>query len=228
LPIQSQTNGIGLAQYTQDYDESFPIGSVNDSFGNGVFQTGGWAAPVFPYLKSTQIYTCPDDPTTATAPQSSISYALNNSFMGDGNNNHACNLASLSSASLTVMLCEVQGFTEDLHVMPDASPGATMDSIYWSGHPSQGAGNAAHQYATGNPPGQTLNLIPSKTVHFDGANYLAADGHVKYLMPTKISGGKDNSDATAAQDTVNEKAAGTSSMNNGGGPNSAALTFSKK
>ena len=43
---------LGLLQYTQDYDEKFPPAK------NAV---GGWADLVFPYVKSTQIFQCPND-----------------------------------------------------------------------------------------------------------------------------------------------------------------------
>ena len=43
---------LGLAQYTQDYDEKFPPAKN---------ATGGWADLVYPYVKSTQIFQCPSD-----------------------------------------------------------------------------------------------------------------------------------------------------------------------
>ena len=214
--------GLAILQYTQEYDESFPKGCNTDYNGNGVFYTGGWANPIYSYVKSTQVFTCPNDPTNATAPATVVSYAMNDSMLGDGNGGSPCALASLNAPSQTVLLCEVQGRTSDLSRANDPSAGATMDAGFWSGHPSSNYGT----YATGNPPGQTLSLIPSQTVHFDGSNFLAADGHVKSLRPGRISGGIDNTNANAAQS--GRLAAGTSSMDNGGGANSAVMTFSKK
>ncbi len=43
---------LGLLQYTQDYDEKFPPAKNT---------VGGWADLVFPYVKSTQIFQCPND-----------------------------------------------------------------------------------------------------------------------------------------------------------------------
>ncbi len=44
--------GLGLIQYTQDYDEKFPlVATIGSAF--------GWADALQPYLKSTQIFHCP-------------------------------------------------------------------------------------------------------------------------------------------------------------------------
>ena len=45
---------LGIKQYTQDYDERFPLAIS----GGSVY---GWADAVQPYLKSTQIYQCPSE-----------------------------------------------------------------------------------------------------------------------------------------------------------------------
>ena len=56
--------GLGFIQYTQDNDEEYPYNPNNP---NLTGQTGnyGWAGPIYPYVKSTGIYKCPDDPTPA-------------------------------------------------------------------------------------------------------------------------------------------------------------------
>jgi prepilin-type processing-associated H-X9-DG protein len=60
--------GLAMRQYTQDYDEKFaPTGAPR---GNGyVF---GWAESLQPYLKSTQLYQCPEEkhPGTSVASRS--------------------------------------------------------------------------------------------------------------------------------------------------------------
>src|SRR5687768_13605090 len=48
--------GLGIMQYTQDYDEYLPVGNT----GGGQ----GWAGRVGPYLKSSQIFICPSDSST--------------------------------------------------------------------------------------------------------------------------------------------------------------------
>ncbi len=49
---------LGVFQYTQDYDERYPIVEVNDSHVSSD-NPHGWADALQPYLKSTQLYQCP-------------------------------------------------------------------------------------------------------------------------------------------------------------------------
>jgi prepilin-type processing-associated H-X9-DG protein len=163
-----------------------------------------------------------------------VSYAINDSLLGDGNrdssgnNPHPTASAALAAPASTVMLCEAFKATMDISNMaaPDYSVGATMDQQFWGGCTTACRGS----YATGNPPGQSLNLAPGtgNGVHTDGSNYLAADGHVKWLRAAAISPGKDALNATDPENDPGEHAAGTSYMNvHGGAQGSATLTFSK-
>src|SRR6187401_2552257 len=50
--------GLGIAQYTQDYDEKYPLVYVcYDGTCNSDYQY--WQGLVQPYMKSTQIFVCP-------------------------------------------------------------------------------------------------------------------------------------------------------------------------
>ncbi|MEO7716249.1 MAG: hypothetical protein ABIY70_08595, partial [Capsulimonas sp.] len=72
-------------------------------------------------------------------------------------------------------------------------------------------GNGA-TYVTGPMGGQPVGPSQPNTpaTHTDGANYVAADGHVKYLKPTQVSGGWQAYSTTAPQNT--HESAGTDSM----------------
>ena len=50
---------LGVLQYTQDYDERFPIGCDDNSAFS--FPSSSWEGRVQPYLKSLGVYACPDD-----------------------------------------------------------------------------------------------------------------------------------------------------------------------
>ena len=62
--------GIAFTQYAQDADEGYPLISYqNPSGGTSVFSSGpystalnqvGWAEAIFPFVKSTGAYKCPD------------------------------------------------------------------------------------------------------------------------------------------------------------------------
>jgi len=49
--------GMGLAQYSQDNEETLPY-ARNDTFSPAV----PWHAAIYPYVKSTQVFKCPDNP----------------------------------------------------------------------------------------------------------------------------------------------------------------------
>jgi len=71
--------GLGMLQYVQDYDECFFWGAQQDATGAyanvaGLSMPNGsttvnvkpgysWASAIFPYVRNTQTYTCPDDTT---------------------------------------------------------------------------------------------------------------------------------------------------------------------
>src|SRR5690606_3441897 len=71
-----QTNlkqiSLGILQYVQDYDETFPL-SMDKPSGT----TNGWSATIQPYIKSSQIFQCPSQPNRDTI-------ALPNGITTDG------------------------------------------------------------------------------------------------------------------------------------------------
>jgi prepilin-type N-terminal cleavage/methylation domain-containing protein/prepilin-type processing-associated H-X9-DG protein len=228
--------GIGFMQYTQDYDETFPAS------GGAYYNSCGWGVGIYPYVKSTGVYKCPDDPTSATAPNVPVSYAYNWSLMNivQTTGNYAVypgaqNIAGLNAPSSTVLLFECQGvsFNPTTTASNDTSPTGPMDPGFWGGRFANNSG----QYATGSDPMKAVNVISSGPVHTDGANYLACDGHVKYLRPSRISGGgvasaSGNPEQPASGGNATP-AAGTGCMDNTGAsatncqnPGSATLTFS--
>jgi len=237
----SNENQLGLAilQYVQDNDETYPINSIPL---NNFYQSNGWGVGVFPYVKSTGVYKCPDDPTTATAPLMPISYAINfnlidTELVPGGSIYHAEKIAGQSSPASTVLLFECQGttFNPTGPASQDTSPAGGMDPGFWNGQ----FGNHIGQYATGSDPIKPIDNISIGAVHTGGSNYLACDGHVKWLMSSRISGGSDaalpGNPEQAASGGNPTPAAGTSCMDStkaddGGtacnNPNTATLTFS--
>src|SRR5665213_1752128 len=64
--------GLAMLQYSQDYDETLPVGYPLFTGFNGV----GWGGRIHTYLKSAAVYQCPDDSTSAIGPGGStnVSY----------------------------------------------------------------------------------------------------------------------------------------------------------
>jgi len=92
--------GLGIAQYTQDYDEKvMPAYTTN---GTGVF----WPMIVQPYLKSMQIFVCPSGPPApASLPEAYPSYGLNGA-MNTGLGTSGIALAQMNNVAELAMLVE--------------------------------------------------------------------------------------------------------------------------
>ncbi len=229
--------GLGILQYAQDNDEKLyylrgnPANNYQvDTTNNATFP--GWAGPTYPYVKSTGIYKCPDDPTTQTTdnpPHVPVSYFLNKNVVG-------ATLAQFNAPASTVMLAEDQGAVCDVtNPNEDYSPvGFAVGAPITQGYSGVNGGTA--KYATGIFPGRNFNTISGGTVHTNGANYLAADGHVKYLQPGRVSSGADAAtDGTQQDAAAGGNATGTTCLDNNPADasvgcntsGSATLTFSK-
>ena len=224
--------GLGFLQYNQDYDETMPYGqNVNN-------QIVGWAGCIYPYVKSTAVYKCPDDATvgvaaTGTTPTKyPISYFANKTINTTGNNASFAtqSLAAYNTPASTVLLFEAVGQLSDIGTN---SPDST--SQFSS---AKAALASPYKFACGGFPGNAANMTPqvvdiNNGVHSGGSNFVAADGHSKWMPPSRVSSGYDAPSATVGQANGNT-AAGTSCMDNVDNssstcatPNGATLTFSK-
>ena len=227
--------GLGFLQYVQDNDETFPIGNMciatSGCSGTNDINATGWAGDIYPYVKSMGIYKCPDDSTAATAPAVPISYAYNQHF---GYNTQPFGtqlvphtqiaLAALNAPASTVLLLEMQGNKAD-PTNPTETNSASADGKDFIPNGGRYA-TGVFQYAA-SEAGQVISSN-NGMVHTTGANYLAADGHVKLLGPAAVSAGfgelAANATPCTAQNNENQ-AACTSNMTSAAGT-TFQLTFS--
>lgn len=197
---QSNEKQLGLAimQYTQDYDEHFPM--IRYLTPSSTIGYSGWAYVILPYTKSTQILQCPSDlgaGSKATWPPDSTAsfndytdYWYNASFRSGNIFSAGINQSDLISSSNTILLGEGDGAahgratpysTAYFHMFYDATGATdtgscTYGDYIWS--------------LTGIPCGTsgiTTEDQYSKTKHLEGSNFLFADGHAKWLKPDAIS-----------------------------------------
>ena len=183
--------GLAFLQYSQDYDERFPV----NPDGGGQYGCG-WNGQIYSYVKSTGVFTCPSDTTTPAAPYSTISYMYNGAipfdpvldFIRGGSHNPlgvGGAVAKMLSPSRTVLLLECKGDTGD--------PTSSNASGVGTGTYSWGTPYSDGNMVTGplDTCGGTLSYgsnIPAAR-HTDGAEYLLADGHVKWLRGAVVSPG---------------------------------------
>jgi len=71
--------GLGLIQYSQDYNERLPVTPKGNTTTLAEY-IGGWAGPIYPYVKSRKIYACPSDPTRRISAFAVMSYAYNSNI----------------------------------------------------------------------------------------------------------------------------------------------------
>lgn len=197
---------LGLLQYVQDNDETFPPGA------NGGGR--GWAGEIYTYVKSTGVYKCPDDPTPVnfnlasnlTPPHVPVSYGMNTNLAAP---RQGGTLAAQAAPASTVMLFEV------IQSVADVTNPLEGDSVGGTGPDGGGAGwidavcaspSTVPLYDTGvlgNPPYRNgcNNGDYNKDFgrHTDAANYALGDGHVKYIRSNKVSPGYGNNDANCDQ-----------------------------
>jgi prepilin-type processing-associated H-X9-DG protein len=134
-------------------------------------------------------------------------------------------LASLNSPTVTVLASEVE---TEMCIPADGEDYYSAMANGWD-QPSWNGG----VYSTGLLGGRAFRsdaqYLPAVHVGGQGSNFLAADGHVKYLVGTKVSGGysaqastnTQGTDATSALAT----AAGTGNLTDGNGA-TFTLTYS--
>ena len=224
--------GLGILQYVQDYDEKYP-GWVNN-------HGAGWANGIVPYTKSSQLFKCPDDSTTASNGYTVISYAANSNVADAA----GASQAGLTSTAKTVLLFEDTGKTADLNLNINNNGGFPQDvggaGIGLAGDGDCKFAGGSWHYATGwlgglapTTGGQPLVDFDSKQTgrHTDGSNYLLADGHAKWYRGAAVSPGPSALNPTDAQgaNTVQFGNGGNSFPTAAGVDNSAfAVTFSTK
>ena len=189
-------------QYTQDADEKYPLAAyltnstAKSVFGNNVTNdVMGWAEAIYPYVKSTGVYVCPDaSPSTqgtnmyASNNNNFISYDMNrwiaNNSKGPGMGDdfthiqHTSALSDFAFPASTFLLIEANGVG-----------GATATNS------SEGS---AWNY--GDTGANKMNYGANKALrrHSDGGNYLFSDGHVKWLNSFALGLPSSGSGATPA------------------------------
>ena len=212
----------------------------------------GWAGQIYGYIKSKQVYTCPDDKfagmtnmtiwASGSSTGTAIDYAYNPMLVDGGTNACPpilCNSSKLNSPAVTVCLQEVNSFgrwTQSGVDVQNAEAIANGQGVYSPVCGNQSCINITassnnSMYTETGPIGcpgsnqtswnnawQTPTDFPTGR-HSGGSNYLFFDGHVKWLVGTKVSFGRNAASSTTVDPcgygTTVSNAAGTQGTMNG-------------
>jgi len=168
--------GLGVYQYTQDYDEKFPpVFTCTDADCNGSV-VDYWPTLVQPYLKSTQIFVCPSDSDPGDMYSSTVpSYKY--SYTG----NSVRNLGDINCDGATVIKPPFMYYSAAGGKSPTSL--AAVDEVATTILMVDGAKNSIELNIW-----RKTDLCPETQVaqrHLDGINFLFCDGHVKWQQHSK-------------------------------------------
>jgi prepilin-type N-terminal cleavage/methylation domain-containing protein/prepilin-type processing-associated H-X9-DG protein len=235
--------GLAFAQYTSDNNEHLPVGNAKlfpTDWGN---DGNGWGGEVYPYVKSTGVYKCPDDSTSPKTVSGVQLYPVSYIFNFDLAQSYYSSeingkFASIVAPASTVLLCEGKGDVANITDPQESAAilGAnTYATISTAGLGLVQPADENVVYETGyispqqNPgPCFIATEFDQKTGwHTGHSNYLMVDGHVKSLNSGVIAGGNGQGTTSASNENdANCTVAGTSgTMANGQQP---VATFSAK
>lgn len=154
---------LGWIQYSQDYDEKVvPYSSNAGSSGVAV----AWNRVLQPYLKSTQILTCPSNTNVQ-------GYTYNFTISGAG-----LSLAAIQIPSQSPIFADAFGSNTSTQALSFLIPGSTAGYVHdgrMLAFPAENPPTSANGWT-----GATEGCIKAD-LHMDGANYAFGDGHVKWL-----------------------------------------------
>ena len=167
--------GLGILQYTQDYDETMPKGRSWVTATTYV----SWQSAVQPYVKSTQLFKCPSN--TSTGSITSAGIPVPQSYVAVGGNDNIS-----SSSPEQGMITRWGGrvaFAHSTAGNPTAVPPTTLSqfetpatTIMVGEHESRAE---PEYFVNGTVAANAFDF----TNHLGTTNFLFADGHVKAMKP---------------------------------------------
>ena len=171
--------GLGFLQYQSDFDGAFPFTS---------HVTGlSWTRTLDPYTKSRQIFRCSSDSSAAwqtpvgTTPTLRVTSYYLNAYLANeatGTNDFARD-TTIQTPSKVIYVAESTDEKTGDHFHPQLW-GAPYDSAP-TGHTASSNPYPTFWNASGN---DTLELALQR--HFDGCNYVFADGHAKWQKWSQV------------------------------------------
>lgn len=201
--------GLGIMQYTQDFDENFPNGYIA---GGSDWINDGWPVFVQPYVKSIEVFRCPSDtvpPVQEGWQGKAISYASNGLYgsgwdssaggfpllgpMGIGGENGwlnsgrgGLNLAAVTQPATSILLAEKHNADYRLNETFGSgnSSGFSPNCVFIGEMLDPGWGDRRipdGSRAQAQYPNGPNGAVSNR--HLEMSNFLFVDGHAKAMRP---------------------------------------------
>jgi prepilin-type N-terminal cleavage/methylation domain-containing protein/prepilin-type processing-associated H-X9-DG protein len=175
--------GLGLLQYTQDYDEMMPSAGAVSSNDNAGYRDSKWMDKIHPYVKNEQVFNCPSDNnvntygykyngTTTRNNRWFGSYLINAGYSGHATRNGPSgkSLAVIEAPATTIYALE-------------GWPHNAGNADFW--FTGVDAANRPYAHNTSPPTFGRGNGLPTTSSavarHLETGSTLFCDGHVKSM-----------------------------------------------
>ncbi|MDR3708338.1 MAG: DUF1559 domain-containing protein [Capsulimonadaceae bacterium] len=178
--------GLAAVQYCQDFDEM----AIPSRLGSANVVTWNWCCAIYPYVKSTAVFTCPSQAVAGSV----LDYTYNwNVGFDSGLTGYPCrSISAIPYPSSTVMFADAIGGTTITSITK-----VTDDCLIFNVNASttgtstgNGTETARYLVGNGNQTGYPVcDAGVASTRHSGGANYAFVDGHIKWRGPSIIGQG---------------------------------------
>jgi prepilin-type N-terminal cleavage/methylation domain-containing protein/prepilin-type processing-associated H-X9-DG protein len=164
--------GLGMMQYVQDYDETYPTSNL---FTSGWANATLWQDHINPYVKSVQVFVCPND--------------SNARWYGATKKN---SYAMVAGGAVDFWTSPYPDGThgakgKKLATMTDAAGTLAFAEWHASGNNMEenNTGYSNTAWAPANQLQDSGGINLTTPAHMDGWNYVFADGHAKWMRPER-------------------------------------------
>lgn len=201
--------GLGMMQYSQDFDETLPQIVENQAgpLAPQPVEPKSWVQILNPYIKSYQLWQCPSETTTGATPYNgywpgaTVDVSDHTDYFYNGlaaqppgtNYWEGVRIPKFESVATGILVGD-QNPTLPAEYGGWKGQGAKSVNTNYHGSGTNGAycQGILGEVSNGTYGCEDLVTIDRKGAamrHLGGANYLFADGHVKFQKPTQIYGG---------------------------------------
>jgi len=174
--------GLAWTQYSEDYDETYP---------NSIWYGSGWASNIYPYIKSANVFRCPDESNSVVDTWDSAFVLVDYIASANIMTNSATSTMTPTGTKISVLVAPsstVLMFEGDHDYLGYDGPtnqgtvlGTSEADFYSQGDMVGNAAGNDYQAPVDVARHQEDNADTKGIVHSGHENWLCCDGHVKFL-----------------------------------------------